>query len=118
MAALTAVLFDCLSYSYFKFGSSDCSHGIVVYRVSRKRFLVPRPGRKTFLAIRSHGYEYPEETFLGQGVNVTIEPGKMREVRIRRTMIAERLYRLTGTHVLQSGGRPRDLHRRNLYRRV
>jgi hypothetical protein len=27
---------------------------------------------------------------------VTIEPGTMREVRIRRTMIAERLYRLTG----------------------
>ncbi len=53
-------------------------------------------GRKTFLAIRSHGYEYPQETFLGRGVNVTIEPGKMREVRIRREMIAERLYRLTG----------------------
>jgi hypothetical protein len=53
-------------------------------------------GRETFLAVRSHGYEYPEETFLGRGVNVTIEPGKSREVRIRRTMIAERLYRLTG----------------------
>lgn len=54
-------------------------------------------GREAFLAIRSHGYEYPEETAFGRGsVVVKIEPGKTREVRIRRTMIAERLYRLTG----------------------
>ena len=51
---------------------------------------------EVFLSIRSHGYEYPEETPLGRGANVRIEPGKMREVRVRRTMIAERLYRLTG----------------------
>lgn len=53
-------------------------------------------GREAFLGVRSHGYEVPQETFFGRGVNVAIEPGKMREVRIRRTMIAERLYRLTG----------------------
>jgi hypothetical protein len=52
--------------------------------------------REVFLSIRSHGYEYPEETPLGRGTNVRIEPGTMRDVRVRRTMIAERLYRLTG----------------------
>jgi len=52
--------------------------------------------REVFLSIRSHGYEYPEETPFGRGANVRIEPGKMREMRVRRTMIAERLYRLTG----------------------
>jgi hypothetical protein len=53
-------------------------------------------GREAFLAVRSHGYEYPHETPLGRGVNVTIDPGKTSQVGIRRTMIAERLYRLTG----------------------
>lgn len=53
-------------------------------------------GREVFLAVRSHGYEYPQETDFGRGVTLTIEPGKVREVRVRRTMIAERLYRLTG----------------------
>lgn len=53
-------------------------------------------GREAFLAIRSDGYEYPQETVFGRGVNVRIEPGKTQDVHIRRTMIAERLYRLTG----------------------
>jgi len=54
-------------------------------------------GREAFVTIRSHGYEYPHETAFGRGsVIMKIEPGKTREVRIRRTMIAERLYRLTG----------------------
>ena len=53
-------------------------------------------GREVFLAIRSHGYEYPQETFLGRGANVKIEPNKAQELRVRRTMVAERLYRLTG----------------------
>jgi len=53
-------------------------------------------GRKVFIAIRSHGYEYSEETLFGRGAHVRIEPGQTRELRVRRTMIAERLYRLTG----------------------
>ena len=52
--------------------------------------------RKVFLSIRSHGYEYPKETLFGRGAIVKIEPGKIWEVRVRRKMIAERLYRLTG----------------------
>lgn len=53
-------------------------------------------GREVFLSIRSHGYEYPKEILFGRGAIVRIEPGKTWEVRVRRTMIAERLYRLTG----------------------
>ena len=53
-------------------------------------------GREVFITVRSHGYEYVEETPLGWGTNVIIEPGRIRELRVRRTMAAERLYRLTG----------------------
>jgi hypothetical protein len=56
-------------------------------------------GHEVFLAIRSHGYEFPQETLMGRGTFVKIEPGTKKELRIRRTMIAERLYRLTGEGV-------------------
>ena len=51
---------------------------------------------EVFLRIRSHGYEYPHETPFGRGVNVKVVPGETQEISVRRTMIAERLYRLTG----------------------
>jgi hypothetical protein len=66
-------------------------------------------GRDVFIAVRSHGYEFPQETFLGRGANVRIEPGRTKELRIRRTMIAERLYRLTGEGIYRDSilaGRP------------
>ncbi len=53
-------------------------------------------GCDVFISVHGHGYQYPNETFLGRGVNVRIEPGRIQEVRVRRTMVAERLYRLTG----------------------
>lgn len=53
-------------------------------------------GRDVFVTVESHGYEYPGETFLGTGVNVRFTPGHLEEIPIRRTMIAERLHRLTG----------------------
>ncbi len=40
--------------------------------------------------------EYPQETPLGRGTNVEIVPGRVQKLRVRRTMVAERLYRLTG----------------------
>ncbi len=52
--------------------------------------------REVFFGIRSHGYEYPQETPFGRGAIVMIDPGKTQEMRIRRKMVAERLYRLTG----------------------
>ena len=51
---------------------------------------------EVFIHVRSDGYEYEHETPFGRGVNVRIEPGEAQVIRIRRTMVAERLYRLTG----------------------
>ncbi len=53
-------------------------------------------GQEVYLRIRSHGYLCPHETPLGRGIKIRIEPSQTREVRIQRSMIAERLYRLTG----------------------
>lgn len=51
---------------------------------------------EVFIKIRSHGYEYPHKTPMGRGTIVKIESNRPKELSIRRTMIAERLYRLTG----------------------
>ena len=53
-------------------------------------------GREVFIAVRSDGYEYTDESLFGRGANVVVEPGRILELRVRRTMVAERLYRLTG----------------------
>jgi hypothetical protein len=53
-------------------------------------------GQEAFIEIRSHGYEYPQSTIFGVGAVVRLEPGRIEELSIRRTMVAERLYRLTG----------------------
>ena len=52
--------------------------------------------REVFVAVSSHGYEFPQETFLGRGVDLVLKPGSRIDLPVRRTMIAERLYRLTG----------------------
>jgi len=49
-----------------------------------------------FVAVSGHGYEFPKETLFGRGVNLTLKPGGHADIKVRRTMIAERLYRLTG----------------------
>jgi len=59
-------------------------------------------GREVFFTVHSHGYEVPKDGFGFRGVRVKPEPGKAVEVRIKRTMPAERLCRLTGD------GRHRD----------
>jgi len=51
---------------------------------------------ETFIEVRSHGYQYPDETIFGRGLVLKLQPGRTRELRLRRTNIAERLYRLTG----------------------
>jgi len=52
--------------------------------------------REVFVAVSTHGYEFPKNTILGRGVNLTLKPGGRADIEVRRTMIAERLYRLTG----------------------
>ena len=58
--------------------------------------------REIFFTVRSHGYEVPKDGFGYRGVRLTPKPGKIHEIKIARTMIAERLSRLTGE------GRTRD----------
>lgn len=53
-------------------------------------------GREVFFSVKSHGYEVPKDGFGFRGVRVKPEPGKIAEIAVRRTMIAERLCRLTG----------------------
>jgi hypothetical protein len=49
-----------------------------------------------FVAVSGHGYEFPKETFFGRGLNLMLKAGGRADLKVRRTMIAERLYRLTG----------------------
>jgi len=55
--------------------------------------------RDVFLSIHSDGYEYPQETLFGHGAILRVVPGKVHELRVRRTMIAERISRLTGADI-------------------
>lgn len=51
---------------------------------------------KLFLAVQGHGYEYAEQSAFGRGAYVIPKPGGRIEIKVKRRMIAERLYRLTG----------------------
>jgi hypothetical protein len=53
-------------------------------------------GKPVFVEVSGHGYEYPDKTIMGRGVNLTLQAGKRADLKVKRTMIAERLYRLTG----------------------
>ncbi|MGC4054546.1 MAG: hypothetical protein QM757_36160 [Paludibaculum sp.] len=53
-------------------------------------------GRQVFVEVTSDGYEYPDKLVFGRGLMLRLEPGGRATVKIRRKMIAERLYRVTG----------------------
>lgn len=53
-------------------------------------------GQKVFFHVRSHGYEFPKDSFGNRGTNLLLTPGAAAELPIRRLNIAERLYRVTG----------------------
>lgn len=53
-------------------------------------------GREVFFTVTSHGYEVPKDGFGFRGVRVKPEPGKVVEIAVKRTILAERLCRLTG----------------------
>jgi hypothetical protein len=53
-------------------------------------------GRETFFHVRSPGYAFPGDGFGYHGVRLTPVPGGTATVRLQRTNIAERLYRITG----------------------
>jgi hypothetical protein len=52
--------------------------------------------REVFFYVEGPGYEFPKDGFGFRGVRLTTTPGKTATVRVKRTNIAERLYRITG----------------------
>ncbi len=60
------------------------------------------PGLMTqtvFFHVRSHGYEYPKDRFGYRGAHLKITPGGRATLKVTRTNIAERLYRVTGAGI-------------------
>lgn len=51
---------------------------------------------RVWFNIKSHGYEYPREVFGIRGEGIDIKDGGKTELKIRRTQVAERMYRVTG----------------------
>jgi len=53
-------------------------------------------GQKVFFFVESPGYEFAADGFGMRGVALDTQPGKTAIIRIKRTQIAQRLYRNTG----------------------
>ena len=53
-------------------------------------------GRETWFEVHGHGYEVKADGFGIRGVRLKPEPGKTLRVEVRRTIIAQRIGRLTG----------------------
>jgi hypothetical protein len=53
-------------------------------------------GRETWFEVRAHGYEVPKDGFGYRGVRLKPEPGKVFKVMVDRTIVAQRMGRLTG----------------------
>jgi len=69
------------------------SHGTVAFR---------EPGlmdRQIFFHVRSHGYEFPKDTYDYRGVRLKTTAGTEAVLKLKRLNIAERLYRVTGAGI-------------------
>ena len=53
-------------------------------------------GKDVWFDVESWGYEGPQGPFDSRGVALKIQPGKTETIKVKRTQIAERLYRQTG----------------------
>ncbi len=56
-------------------------------------------GRKVFFHIKSHGYEFPKDSFGYHGLALETHPGGSARIQIKRLNIARRLYRVTGAGI-------------------
>ena len=52
--------------------------------------------QKVWFAISAHGYEFPPDGYGIRGIALETKPGEVKQIKIKRINIAERLYRLTG----------------------
>ena len=55
--------------------------------------------RQLFFHIRSHGYEYPKDSFGYRGKRLKTTPNTEAVLKLKRLNIAERLYRVTGAGI-------------------
>lgn len=55
--------------------------------------------RQVYFHIESHGYEFPADGFGYRGLKLKTQAGTTRVIKLRRTNLAERLYRVTGTGI-------------------
>ena len=58
-------------------------------------------GREVFFHVKSHGYEHAADGFGYRGKMLKVEPGGKARIEVRRTQIAERLYRVTGRGIFR-----------------
>jgi hypothetical protein len=80
---------------------------IALYSDSAGWVAFQEPGlmrREVFFAITGPGYEYPKDGFGFRGVRLTTTPGATVTVKVKRTIIAERLYRITGQGIYRDSG--------------
>ena len=52
--------------------------------------------KEIWFHVESDGYEFPQDGFGYRGFRARIEPGKPHRIKVKRTMLAKRLGRLTG----------------------
>jgi hypothetical protein len=57
--------------------------------------------REVFFAVEGPGYEHAKDGFGIRGVRLKTAPGKMATVKVKRTNIAERMYRVTGEGIFR-----------------
>lgn len=53
-------------------------------------------GQRVFFYVKSHGYEFPADTFGYRGRGLETSAGGQTTIKLKRINIAERLYRVTG----------------------
>ena len=54
---------------------------------------------RVFFHVKSHGYEFKKDKFEYAGTRIAITPGGSVELKIKRTNIAQRIYRMTGAGI-------------------
>ena len=69
------------------------SNGVVA--VGDPEFL----GQKVYFSVKSDGYEVPADGFGNRGQALDVRAGGNAEIKIKRTQIAQRLYRITGAGI-------------------
>jgi hypothetical protein len=82
--------------------------GATYYTDSQGLLAFDEPGwmdRRVFFHVRSDGYQFPADGFGFRGKALLTRPGDLARLTIERTMIAERMYRVTGSGIYRDSVR-------------